>query len=70
MLLRAGVRWAVLADIALAIQKPIVGAEDGREDNPFTSAFKNRTLGLMGKWHVPGMAFAVIDGNNTFFEVC
>jgi hypothetical protein len=61
--------WAAVTGIALAAQKPIVDVEDKRKGNPFTSDFKKQTLNLMGKWHVPGLAIAVIDGKETFFEV-
>ncbi|KAK0641088.1 beta-lactamase/transpeptidase-like protein [Cercophora newfieldiana] len=60
--------WAVMVDVVFAAQKPIVGAGDRRKGSPFTSDFKKRTLGLMDKWHLPGLAIAVIDGNDTFFE--
>ncbi|KAK4454136.1 beta-lactamase/transpeptidase-like protein [Podospora aff. communis PSN243] len=61
--------WATAVGITLAAQKPIVDdAEGDRRGNPFTSDFKKQTLDLMEKWHVPGLAIAVIDGKDNFFE--
>ncbi|KAK0617098.1 beta-lactamase/transpeptidase-like protein [Immersiella caudata] len=62
------VAGAATVGAALATQKPIVDTKDKRRTNPFTSDFKKQTLNLMVKWHVPGLAIAVIDGNDTFFE--
>jgi len=72
MFLSTVVRWVtVVAGLALAAQKPIggAGAETKGKGNPLTPEFKKYALEIMEKWHLPGLAVAVIDGKNTFFEV-
>ncbi|KAJ5133277.1 beta-lactamase/transpeptidase-like protein [Penicillium atrosanguineum] len=34
--------------------------------SPFTAKFNDRVQGLLDRWHVPGLAIAVIDGPSTF----
>lgn len=49
---------------------PLGARADNSEDrNPFTDAFKQYALEKLAKWHLPGMALAVLDGEDTFFEV-
>lgn len=38
--------------------------------SPFTSAFDNLVADSLDRWHCPGLAIAVIDGDDTFSKVC
>ncbi|KAK1759641.1 beta-lactamase/transpeptidase-like protein [Echria macrotheca] len=48
-------------------QKPL-SDEPGDSRNPFTHKFKAYASDTLEKWHLPGMAIAVIDGNETFYQ--
>lgn len=55
-------------------QKPILGGgarvEDGGGKGPLTEEFGTFVEGLLAEWHVPGLAIGVVDGNDTWTEVC
>ncbi len=38
--------------------------------SPFTSAFDKLVADSLDRWHCPGLAIAVIDGDDTFSKVC
>lgn len=39
------------------------------DPGPFTPDFKQHILSTLQEWHLPGLAIAVIDGENTWLEV-
>lgn len=39
------------------------------DPGPFTPDFKQHILSTLEEWHLPGLAMAVIDGDNTWLEV-
>lgn len=51
-------------------QKPLGGTtQHSASDSPFTESFARFTDDVMQDWKVPGMAIAVIDGDNIYTEV-
>lgn len=50
-------------------QKPIASQEHTASGNPLTSEFSEFVLERLDKWRVPGVAVAVIDGDEVYAEV-
>ncbi|KAK8084619.1 hypothetical protein PG997_005890 [Apiospora hydei] len=48
---------------SLASQKVLTG---GHSQNPLDDAFERFALETLGKFHVPGLAIAIVDGENTW----
>lgn len=40
------------------------------DHSPFTSDFDKFVVRLMSDWHVPGLAIAIVNGNETYSKVC
>lgn len=40
------------------------------DHSPFTSDFDKFVIRLMNDWHVPGLAIAIVNGNETYSKVC
>lgn len=53
---------------AEGVQKPL-GGGNKKGKSPFTDDFRKHVDELLEKWHVPGMAIGVVDGNNIWTEV-
>lgn len=68
-------RFALLTNVcALACASTVAAAADTQEplsssDNPFTKDADKFIQDTMQTWHLPGVAVAVIDGNQTFYKV-
>ena len=39
------------------------------DHSPFTSDFDKSVVRLMNDWHVPGLAIAIVNGNETYSKV-
>lgn len=39
------------------------------DHSPFTSDFDKSVVRLMNNWHVPGLAIAIVNGNETYSKV-
>lgn len=69
--LALGVLWATAA--RGESQKPISG--DGDDDDksvrgsPFTKEYAEHVGELLEKWHVPGVAIGIVDGDDIWTEV-
>lgn len=53
-------------------QKPLQGGGGGiskEGESPFTDEFGKHVDELLGRWHVPGMAIGVVDGDDIWTEV-
>jgi CubicO group peptidase (beta-lactamase class C family) len=50
-------------------QKPIASQEHTTGGNPLTSEFAKLVLEGLDEWKVPGVAVAVIDGDEVYAEV-
>lgn len=50
-------------------QKPIASPEHTASGNPLTSEYKEFVLERLDEWKVPGVAVAVIDGDEVYAEV-
>lgn len=60
------VRLAIIPAIALGAQQvPLTDATS----SPFTASFDKLVSQNLDKWHTPGLAIAVINGNDTFSKV-
>jgi hypothetical protein len=46
-----------------------IGEEEKKKISPFDSHFARLVEATLAKWHLPGVAFAVVDGDQTFAEV-
>lgn len=57
---------ALFAAIALGAQQ--VPLKDPTS-SPFTASFDKLVSQNLDRWHTPGLAIAVIDGNDTFSKV-
>ena len=58
------VAW--LAPFVAAEQKPL----NFRRSSPFTPSFDKHVASNLERWHTPGLAVAVIDGEKTHSKVC
>ncbi len=56
--------WALLLAGVWSQQKPLSGK------SPFTKDFVKLVHESLEKWHVPGKAIGVVDGDDTFIQVC
>ncbi len=64
--------FGVEAGVATAAQKPLDGGGSGGVEgsgSPFTEEFGKLVTSTLDKWHVPGVAIAVIDGHDVWTEV-
>lgn len=43
---------------------------DAAVPSPFTPAFDKLVADSLVRWHCPGLAIAIIDGDDTFSNVC
>lgn len=52
-------------------QVPLRSHHDNKVDrgNPLSEEFGRYVTGLMGKWKVPGLSVAVIDGDEVYTQV-
>ena len=57
--------WLQLAWASSSSQKPLGGGKS----SPFTEEFNKLASQTLERWHVPGMAVAVVDGDSTWAEV-
>ncbi len=57
----------------MAAKQPLPGAfsapTEGHNASPFTKDFNALVEELLEEWHVPGMAIAVVDGDETWSKV-
>ncbi len=57
----------------MAAEQPPSGASrvpvDGQNASPFTKDFDALVKELLEEWHVPGIAIAVVDGDETWSKV-
>ena len=42
----------------------------GGHESPFSHSFDELVSHNLDYWHVPGVSFAVVDGNETYSKVC
>lgn len=57
----------ITAADGINVQKPLQeGSERG--ESPFTDAFGKHVDELLNKWHVPGVAIGVVDGDDIWTE--
>ena len=61
-------RWNAVAVAPPGEQKPLGGGE-AASDNPFNPEFDQFVADLLERWHVPGVAIAVVDGEETYTKV-
>ncbi len=61
-------RWDAVAVAPPGAQKPLGGGE-AATDNPFNREFDQFVADLLERWHVPGVAIAVVDGEKTYTKV-
>lgn len=54
-----------VSSLCIASQKPL----KIEEKLPFTTDFDAFTSNLLDRWHVPGLAIAIIDKNDTYSKV-
>lgn len=51
-------------------QKPISGDDKSvRGSSPFTKEYEKHVGELLEKWHVPGVAIGIVDGDDIWTEV-
>ena len=52
-----------------ALQVPFLGESNSSPKSPFSKEFDGLAADLLERWHVPGLAIAVVDGEDTFSKV-
>lgn len=50
-------------------QTPISGDDKSIRDSPFTKEYEKHVGELLEKWHVPGVAIGIVDGDDIWTEV-
>lgn len=50
-------------------QRPLQGGSSKESKSPFTENYGKHVDQLLEKWHVPGVAIGVVDGDNIWTEV-
>ncbi|KAK8130957.1 beta-lactamase/transpeptidase-like protein [Apiospora sp. TS-2023a] len=63
MKIPSGCAASLLCPVALASQKVLTGHHD---HNPLDDAFERFALETLDEFHVPGLAIAIVDGENTW----
>jgi len=66
MKIPSGFAATLLCPVALASQKVLTGHHD---HNPLDDAFERFALETLDEFHVPGLAIAIVDGENTWAAV-